>query len=212
MMMRAIVQYVCAVVVLGVMVSCQAGGGKAQVLSTASGVGKTPSFEEFISAERYARSGDFWRGQALEKSHYQSSRIDILLAPQRGRLYLDGEIAMDFPVCTGRVGGKETPQGSFRIIEMSKEKRSTLYGSWVSNSSGKVVKSGVRVSDQKPADSHFEGTSMPYWMRFNGSIGIHVGDVWRRGASHGCVRVPKEVAVILFDKVATGSQVRVIEH
>ncbi|MBQ1189233.1 MAG: L,D-transpeptidase family protein [Lachnospiraceae bacterium] len=44
-------------------------------------------------------------------------------------------------------------------------------------------------------------------MRFNGAIGLHVGNVHRYSASHGCVRVPEEACAILFEKLAVGSEV-----
>lgn len=164
------------------------------------------TFEDFIASPGYRDSRDYWRGAALERTDPRHSYVEVLLAEQRGRLYINGQIAMDFPLCSGRFGGKETPVGSFRITEKVRDKRSTLYGSFV-DAGEKVVKGNVSFRDQAPAGSHFLGASMPYWMRFNGAIGLHVGNVHREGASHGCVRVPEEAARILFQKLAVGSRV-----
>ncbi len=166
------------------------------------------SFEAFIASPNYRNSRDFWRGRALERHDPAHSRVLVLLDEQRGRLYINGQIAMDFPVCTGRVGGSETPRGRFRISEMKREHRSSLYGSFV-DSADRIVKGGVRSSDRAPKGSHFRGALMPYWMRFNGAVGMHVGTVLREGDSHGCVRVPVEACSILFDKLAVGSVVEV---
>lgn len=164
------------------------------------------SFEAFIASPSYADSRDMWRGRAIEQHNPKRSRVEILLREQRGRLYINDQIAMDFPICSGRVGGHETPKGRFRITEKKREHRSSLYGSFV-GAGNVVVKDDARSSDKAPAGAHFKGASMPYWMRFNGSIGMHVGSVYRSGASHGCVRVPVEACSILFEKLAVGSLV-----
>lgn len=165
------------------------------------------TFEEFTASPRYAFSRDIWCGRALELTDPQHSRVEILLSVQRGRLYIRDKIAMDFPICSGRVGGSETPTGSFRISEKKLEHRSSLYGSFV-DANDRVVKGGADSRRHKaPAGAHFKGALMPYWMRFNGAVGLHVGTVLRDGDSHGCVRVPPEACSILYSKLAVGSAV-----
>lgn len=164
------------------------------------------TFEEFIASPTYRTTRDFWRGGALAQYAPSRSRVEILLNEQRGRLYINNVIAMDFPVCSGREGGYETPRGRFRISEKKREHRSSLYGSFV-NSSGDTVRRNVHSGSAAPSGSTFRGTLMPYWMRFNGAIGMHTGVVQRDGASHGCVRVPEEACSILFEKLAVGSEV-----
>ncbi len=166
------------------------------------------SFEDFIAGPNYRNSRDFWRGRALEQYDPKNSRVLILLREQRGRLYINNQVAMDFPICSGSIGGSETPRGRFRISEKKEEHRSSLYGSFV-DAQDRVVKSGVHASDKAPAGTHYRGALMPYWMRFNGAVGMHVGAVYREEASHGCVRVPVEACRILFEKLAVGSVVEV---
>lgn len=164
------------------------------------------TFEEFINSPNYSMSRDMWRGRALQLHDPRHSRVEILLAEQRGRLFIHDQIAMDFPICSGRVGGHETPRGRFRISEKQREHRSSLYGSWV-NARDEIVKSDASSGERAPAGTHFKGALMTYWMRFNGAIGMHVGSVYRSGASHGCVRIPPEACSILFEKLAVGSVV-----
>lgn len=164
------------------------------------------SFEEFIAAPYYADSRDMWQGKALSERNPKNSRVEILLHEQRGRLYINDKIAMDFPVCSGRVGGHETPTGRFRISEKQVEHRSSIYGSFV-GAGDKVVRGDATSADKAPKGTRFLGALMPYWMRFNGAIGMHVGSVYRSGASHGCVRVPVEACKILYDKLEVGSLV-----
>ncbi len=164
------------------------------------------TYEAFIASPSYRTSRDIWRGAALAQHNPRNSRVEVLLDEQRGRLYINGQIAMDFPICSGRVGGYETPRGTFRITQKVKEYRSNRYGTYV-DKNGKFVQGGAESGKPGPAGSHFKGASMPYWMRFNGAIGMHVGEVHRQGESHGCVRVPKEACSTLFEKLAVGSTV-----
>lgn len=164
------------------------------------------TFEAFIASPGYTESRDMWRGAAIEQYAPRQSRVEILLREQRGRLYINDQIAMDFPICSGRVGGSETPRGTFRISQKELEHRSSIYGSFV-DAQENIVKSGVTSAQKAPSGTRFRGVSMPYWMRFNGAIGMHVGNVYREEASHGCVRVPVEACSILFEKLAVGSTV-----
>ncbi len=164
------------------------------------------TYEAFIASPEYRYTRDVWYGGALRQHAPKNSRVEILLEEQRGRLYINGAIAMDFPVCSGRVGGHETPRGTFRISQKVKEYRSNRYGFYV-NAKGEYVQSGAEAGKPGPAGTTFKGSRMPYWMRFNGAIGMHVGDVHREGESHGCVRVPEEACSILFEKLTVGSTV-----
>lgn len=165
------------------------------------------TFEDFISNPEYRHTRDMWRGGSLASYNPARSHVEVLLKEQRGRLYINGTIAMDFPVCSGRIGGSETPRGTFRITQKVKAYRSNRYGSFMSKDGKRVVKGNVSSSDVPPKGAVFEGADMPYWMRFNGAIGMHVGNVHRESRSHGCVRVPEEACSILFDKLAVGSKV-----
>lgn len=165
------------------------------------------TFEDFIANPEYRHTRDMWRGGALAQYDPAHSHVEFLLEEQRGRLYINGTIAMDFPICSGRMGGSETPKGRFRVTEKIREHRSNRYGSFMSKDGSKVVKRGVCVDDKVPKGAVFEGADMPYWMRFNGAIGMHVGKVRRDMDSHGCVRVPEEAAAILYEKLTLGSRV-----
>ena len=165
------------------------------------------TFEDFIASPGYRSSRDFWRGAALQQTDPANSHVEILLKEQRGRLYINGQIAMDFPVCTGSTGGSETPKGSFRITEKKREHRSSRYGCFV-DAEDNLLQTDVTSTDTPPPGGHFKGSLMEYWMRFNGAVGLHVGNIIERdGQSHGCVRLPIEPSEILFEKLDVGSRV-----
>lgn len=53
---------------------------------------------------------------------------------------------------------------------------------------------------------------MPYWMRLTSyGVGMHAGDIPDPGlpASHGCIRLPKEMAQKLFEVVSVGTNVTI---
>ncbi len=211
MKIRAITIGMTFVVVLGLAACSHNGsrdparsGAELELATKNKRVART--FEAFIASPTYSQSRDMWRGAALQQYAPRKSRVEILLREQRGRLYINDQIAMDFPVCSGRVGGHETPRGKFHITEKKREHRSSSYGSFV-GANNVIVKGDAKSWQKAPQGSHFLGASMPYWMRFNGAIGMHVGSVYRSGASHGCVRVPPEACSILFDKLSVGSTV-----
>lgn len=134
----------------------------------------------------------------------------IHLKDQRGVLWVNGQPAMNFPVCTGR-STHETPRGKFSIIQKDADYRSRSYGS-VFDASGLCVNSDATSSSRVPSGGKFIGAKMPLWMRIHGGIGLHGGHgVPGRqfprvhpGACGGHGR-------ILFDKCGMGTTVVVQE-
>lgn len=164
------------------------------------------SYEAFIHNPEYRYSRDIWRNDdRLSQANGRNGRVEILLDQQRGRLYIDDAIAMDFPVCTGK-DGKHTPKGTFRIQQKAQDYRSNLYGA-ILDASGNIINSNATPSTRVPEGCEYVGAKMPYWMRINGAIGMHVGNVYRDENSHGCIRIPKEACSVLFEKLSLGSQV-----
>ena len=211
---RTIVAAACAALALGMLPACSHKGmGPGNRYKTADeweratrNQKKAYTFEDFIANPNYTLSRDIWCGAALKDYAPAESYVEVLLKEQRGRLYIRGNIAMDFPVCSGRVGGRETPRGTFRISEMKEFYRSHSYGSYM-DADNNFVQGNAVAGVPGPAGTHFEGADMPYWMRFNGGVGMHVGNVHRVGQSHGCVRIPEEACKIVFSKMGVGSKV-----
>jgi L,D-transpeptidase catalytic domain len=51
---------------------------------------------------------------------------------------------------------------------------------------------------------------MPYFMEFCKYVGMHAGYLPGYPASHGCVRMPRDLAAEFFARVQIGTPVRVI--
>ena len=138
------------------------------------------------------------------------SPIHICLEQQRGRLYVDGQVAADWPVSTGKPGS-ETPVGTFRIKEKKKKHFSSLWGTIVDKDDICVVESANSHKDKVPAGGEFLGAKMENWQKLtHDGVGIHTGRV-RAGMqlSKGCVRTPGFVADMLFNITEVGTKVTI---
>lgn len=146
----------------------------------------------------------------MTRANAQNSAVEISLREQRGLLLVDGAIAMDFPVATGK-SSHPTTKGSYKIVDKKKDYCSNLYGKIVSATGETVVSDADTREDAIPEGGSFVGARMPYWMRITPTgLGMHVGYVpGNRPASHGCIRLKKDVAVELFDIVGLGTPVAV---
>ncbi len=133
--------------------------------------------------------------------------VEISIKEQRGVLLVKGAIAMDFPVATGK-STHPTPTGSYHILAKEKDYKSNLYGK-IHDASGVVlVEDADSRKDAVPAGARFEGAMMPFWMRLTDTgVGLHVGYVPGVPASHGCIRLKKDVAEELFTLTKVGTPV-----
>jgi len=121
---------------------------------------------------------------------FQEGRASVVvnLREQRAILLKGGVEVADATISSGRAG-YETPTGRFRVMRKDEDHRSSLYGDYV-DEEGRVVKPNVDVRKQaRPQHSHFVGASMPYFLEFSPSYGLHAGHLPGYPASHGCVRM-----------------------
>ena len=120
--------------------------------------------------------------ERLAEANSDNTRIIVDVAAQRAYFLIDGQVIGDSPVSTAR-SGKYTPRGTFHITQKKIDKVSTIYH-----------------------------VALPYWMRLDQSaIGLHVGDLPGKPASAGCIRLPKEVAQVLYSHINRGTPVQVVD-
>lgn len=139
------------------------------------------------------------------------SRIVIDTDTQRAHFFA-GEDEVGWSTVASGLPKHPTPTGQFAVIEKVENKRSNLYGKVVKGD--KVIKSNAKSGrDPVPAGARFEGAHMPYFMRLtNDGIGLHAGPIPRPGqpASHGCIRLPSNLAPVLFQHVSHGVPVTIV--
>lgn len=136
-----------------------------------------------------------------------NSRVRISLSKQRAYLMVGDQIYIDTPVSTGKRAGT-TPKGTFRITQKHIDHRSSIYGDFV-DARGRVVRSGVSTKvDSAPSGTRYRGAPMKYFCRLtNSGVGMHVGVLPGYPASHGCIRLPAEIAPLIYAKVKLGTTV-----
>lgn len=115
--------------------------------------------------------------------------IDVDITSQKVTYYLDGQIALQTDCVTGNESlGRGTPRGTFSI-------KSKTAGKYLNGPTWHVW--------------------VDTWMPFEGGCGLHDatwrssfgGDIYTTDGSHGCVNLPHDAAVSLFNSVAVGTTV-----
>jgi len=158
---------------------------------------------------RAPRPDRLYRWQGDER---QISRVIIDLDRQEARFFHGEELIGWSTVATG-VADFPTPTGQFEVIEKVSDKRSNLYGK-IYNSAGEVIDWDARAGREAvPTGGRFAGAKMPYFLRLTyDGVGLHAGSIPNPGepASHGCIRLPKDVAPVLFRNVSYGTPVTIV--
>jgi len=97
----------------------------------------------------------------------------------------DGNIKFQGKISSGK-RGRATPEGDYRILQKKRHHRSNLW--------------------PKPNG----GAKMPYLLRLtNSGVAMHMGNVSRRAASHGCIRMSPLLAHKMYEWARVGTMVHV---
>ena len=115
--------------------------------------------------------------------------IEVNLATQHGTLYSRDGSEIHFPISSGNKWvekGMETNQGLF-VIQWKAKKQPSV---------------------------QFDSTVMINWMGFNNGIGFHALEgksyyryLGKKNASHGCIRLSREDAQFIYEKIERGTPV-----
>jgi lipoprotein-anchoring transpeptidase ErfK/SrfK len=133
--------------------------------------------------------GDLVTANVPER-HSGKPSVVVKLHEQQAYLYRGGHVTASSRVSSGREGYR-TPTGRFRVIRKDEDHRSSLYGDYVDIKSGRIVRANVDSrKHRKPRGTRFVGASMPFYVEFSPSYGLHAGYLPGVPASHGCIRMP----------------------
>ena len=136
------------------------------------------------------------------------TRVIINLSEQSASLIERGRITLVSPVASGK-SGWQTPTGNFSIFHKDINHLSRSFGSVV-DVNGRVVNSNATPRSFLPRGDHYQSASMPYFMEFSPAVGMHAGYLPGYPASHGCVRMPRDLAALFFQRVRIGTPVTVV--
>ena len=136
-----------------------------------------------------------------------NSHVRISLGKQRVYLMTGDQIYIDSPISSGKAG-HESPRGNFSVLEKDPDHRSSVYGNFVDRG-GRTVRSGVSTKiDSAPSGTHYVGAPMKWFCRLTQTgVGMHIGILPGYAASHGCIRLPADIAPIIYSKVRVGTKV-----
>src|SRR5215831_6844974 len=136
------------------------------------------------------------------------TKVIIDLSEQRAYLVEQERVTLVSPIASGKPGWL-TPTGDFRIFNKDVDHQSRSFGS-VIDAYGRVVNSNATPSSRVPRGCHYRPAPMPYFMEFSPAVGMHAGYLPGYPASHGCVRMPRDLAALFFERVHTGTPVTVV--
>lgn len=139
-----------------------------------------------------------------------ASRIVINRPEQTAYFYKGDVIVGQTPVSVGSEG-YSTPAGNYKVLEKKAMHYSMTWG--VAKRKGTdeiVIKDFNRKKDTLPAGCYYDPAKMPYALRIHGGYFMHVGYVPGYAASHGCIRVPEDMAKKFWENASQGTPVKVI--
>lgn len=172
--------------------------------STTQYLGTDGSIVSRASTASLADRISYWAGDAVNGP----TTIVIDVSDQKLYYYRSGKLVAISAVSTGKEG-HDSPMGQFKIRKKEKEHASNLYGDFVDPSGVVVVKNVDAKKDKAPEGTHFQGSSMPWFMEFAPGVGMHTGFLPGVADSHGCIRLPDKMAKIFFENTPMGTPVKV---
>ena len=150
-----------------------------------------------------AHERGYWDGDSVPGE----ASIVIERSEQKAYFYKGTELVGVAPISTGK-STHTTPAGTYKVTEKDIDHKSSLYGVIRDRATGTIVNSDADTRKHRAkAGQVFEHAPMPYFLRFNGAIGMHVGHLPGYAASHGCVRISKEMAPKFFENAKVGTPV-----
>ncbi len=150
---------------------------------------------------------DYQKGYWDDDNIQGPASIVIIRSEQKAYFYKGEQVVGMSPISTGS-SKYTTPAGRFKVSEKDIDHTSSLYGIIRDVATGQVVNDDADTRKHKPKRGQvYEGAPMAYFMRFNSGIGMHVGHLPGYAASHGCVRMPEDMAKKFYNAAKLGTPV-----
>jgi len=176
-------------------------GGGTQYLADYYGVRKGPAASSNTSRS-YNPKG-YWDGDGITGT----ARIRIIRAEQKAYFYKGDTLVGISPISSGN-DNHTTPAGSFKVTEKDIDHESSLYGVIKNRTTGEIVNKDADFRIHKPGPDEIAiHAPMPYFLRFNHGIGMHTGFLPGYAASHGCIRLPDQMAKHFYENAKIGTPV-----
>ena len=149
--------------------------------------------------------------RVLEKATPENTRLTVSLGRQRAFLLVGDEVAIDSPVSTGKQRAI-TPTGEFTILEKAATYSSNSHGDFV-DAQGRSVRTGVSARlDPAPSGTKFQAVAVQNFMRLTPEgLSVHAGRLPGYPSTDTTVRLPSDIAPLIFQRVKNGTPVKIEE-
>lgn len=145
----------------------------------------------------------YWDGEAATGPPL----VRINRSQQKAWFYKGGVLVGISKISSGKED-HPTPPGRYKIIEKDKDHKSTVYGCFKDKATGQMLNDNVDIRvDKIPPGAVYYPAPMPNFMRITDGVGMHTGYLPGYAASHGCIRMPHQMAEKFFDNVVVGTPV-----
>ena len=145
--------------------------------------------------------------RVLDLATPDNTKVTVSLGRQRACLIVGNETAIDTPVSSGKRRAR-TPTGTFQITEKSTSRTSNQHGEFV-DADGRAVRTGVSTrTDAAPSGTTFRPVALQYFMALGpDGLALHAGRLPGYPASDISVRLPADIAPLIYQRVKVGTPV-----
>ncbi len=135
-------------------------------------------------------------------------KIVVDTGMQQAKYYIGGKLVGFSTISSGKAG-HGTPAGTFPVLSKDADHTSSKYGSIVDANGNTLIGDYTMGSGKKiPAGGIYKGAAMYNALQLtNSGVWMHEGIVTSAPESHGCIRLPKDMAKIFFDNTPVGTPV-----
>lgn len=124
---------------------------------------------------------------------------------QKVKYYMGDTLVGESPMSSGKEG-HGTPKGTYKIFKKDANYKSGTYGVLRRKGTNEAVPGDFNARAQGiPAGCYFDPAPMPFALFFAPGYAMHIGFVAGYPVSHGCVRLPADMAKIFFDNTPVGT-------
>lgn len=137
------------------------------------------------------------------------SYMVVDLRRQVAEFYRGGHVIGVAAISSG-VENRRTPAGDYKILEKDIDHVSSKYGT-VEDSAGNTVNIDATPGSHVPPGCRYVPAPMHYFMRLTyDGVGMHQGFLPGYPASHGCIRMDRNVVPKFFENAYVGMPVKVV--
>ena len=137
------------------------------------------------------------------------SYVVVDLRRQVAEFYRGGHIIGVAAISSG-VENRRTPSGDYKVLEKDIDHTSSKYGC-IEDSAGNTVNADATPSTPVPPGCKYVPAPMNYFMRLtHDGVGMHQGFLPGYPASHGCIRMDRNVVPKFYENAYVGMPVKVI--